>query len=148
MFDTLGNPIANGAIGVPGAEGVDFGPEGELFEKTRNQSYKVIVVDNFNDYYDPQIKKDRIKKLKQEYNNLTVYQADISDYKAIEKIFQSNKIDKVCNLAAQAGVRYSLLNPSSYVNSNIVGFSNLLELCRHNDVKDFIYASSYNKIVT
>lgn len=102
---------------------------------------KVIIADNFNDYYDVKLKKDRVKQIK-DNENLTVYKADISKYKKIEKIFKKNKIDKICHLAAQAGVRYSLTNPFAYENSNGLGTLNLLELCRHYDVKDFIYASS------
>ncbi len=103
---------------------------------------RVIIVDNINDYYDPQIKLNRIKKLKKEHKNLTVYKTDISKYKIIEQVFQNHHIDKVCNLAAQAGVRYSLTNPMAYINSNIVGFINMLELCRHYKINDFIFASS------
>ena len=113
-----------------------------LSKKLLERGNEVLIVDNFNDYYDPQIKRDRVKELEKQFDNFKIFEVDISDYKKSEKIFKENKIDKVCNLAAQAGVRYSLTNPFAYVNSNIVGFVNLLELCRHNNVKDFIYASS------
>lgn len=103
---------------------------------------RVLIVDNFNDYYDPKVKRDRILELQKEFSDLAVYEIDLSGYEALEKVFQDNKIDKVCNLAAQAGVRYSLTNPFVYVNSNIVGFVNILELCRHYSVKDLVFASS------
>ena len=103
---------------------------------------KLFIVDNFNDYYDPQIKRDRIKMLSEISDNFEIFEIDLTDYKKLEKIFKTCKIDKVCNLAAQAGVRHSLTNPLSYVSTNIVGFVNLLELCRHNDVKDLVFASS------
>jgi UDP-glucuronate 4-epimerase len=102
----------------------------------------VIVVDNFNQYYDPEIKKDRARHLKEKYDNVKIYIIDITDYVAMDRIFRVHKIDKVCHLAAQAGVRYSLDNPFAYIDSNIKGFLNLLELCRHHNIKDFIYASS------
>ena len=105
---------------------------------------KVVIVDNFNDYYDVKLKEDRIKKIKSldTKKRLTVVRADITDYKVMERIFKKHKFDKICHLAAQAGVRYSLENPFAYEQANNIGTLNLLELCRHNKVKDFIYASS------
>lgn len=103
---------------------------------------KIIIVDNFNDYYDPAIKEDRIKELEKEFDNLQVIRADITDYDSLEKIFKKNKFDKICHLAAQAGVRYSLENPFIYEKSNYLGTLNLLELCRHYQVNDFVFASS------
>lgn len=111
-------------------------------KKLLERGDRVLIVDNFNDYYDPRIKRDRIAKLKQEHDNFEVFEVNLEDYKDVEEIFKNNKIDKVLNLAAQAGVRYSLTNPHAYVQTNIVGFVNLLELCRHHGVKDFVYASS------
>ncbi|MBU0614830.1 MAG: GDP-mannose 4,6-dehydratase [Nanoarchaeota archaeon] len=102
---------------------------------------KVIIVDNFNNYYDPKIKEDRISKINDD-PGLTVIKADISDYSAMEKIFLENKFTKVCHLAAQAGVRYSLENPFAYEKSNNIGTLNLLELCRKYQIKDFVFASS------
>lgn len=99
----------------------------------------VIGVDNFNDYYDVNIKRNRVKKFPKP---VKIYEIDISDYKALEKVFDENKIDKVCHLAAQAGVRYSLTNPFTYEQANMLGTLNLLELCRHKGVKTFVYASS------
>lgn len=103
---------------------------------------KVIIVDNFNEYYDPVLKRARAKVLNDKFDNVKFEEVDIVDYKKLEKIFMSEKIDKVCHLAAQAGVRYSLEHPFVYERTNITGTLNLLELCRHYGVKDFIYASS------
>ncbi len=101
----------------------------------------VVVVDNFNDYYDVNLKKARAKEL-EKFDNVEIIKADISDYKVMESIFKKSNFDKVCHLAAQAGVRYSLENPFAYETANALGTLNLLELCRHNNVKDFIFASS------
>lgn len=103
---------------------------------------QVVIVDNFNDYYDPKLKHDRIKYLLGDHKNLKVMKVDITDYQAMEEIFKKYKFDKVCNLAAQAGVRYSLKNPFVYERTNILGFLNILELCRHYNIKNLIYASS------
>jgi UDP-glucuronate 4-epimerase len=101
----------------------------------------VIGLDNFNDYYDPNLKEARNKILEQN-SNYKLYRGDLSDETFINKVFKESKIDKVCHLAAQAGVRYSLVNPNVYVKSNLVGFVNILEAVRHNNIKDFVYASS------
>lgn len=103
---------------------------------------RVLIVDNFNDYYDPKLKENRIKALLDDFSNFEVFRVNVSDYKKLEEIFRNNKIDKVCHLAAQAGVRYSLENPFAYERTNVLGFLNLLELCRYNNVKDFVFASS------
>ncbi len=105
------------------------------------QGVEVIGLDTINDYYDPQLKKDRMASLA-EGAGFTHLGIDISDRKAIEKLFAEQSFDAVVNLAAQPGVRYSLINPHAYVDTNIVGFVNLLEGCRHSGVKHFIYASS------
>ncbi|PIS08269.1 protein CapI, partial [Candidatus Berkelbacteria bacterium CG10_big_fil_rev_8_21_14_0_10_33_10] len=102
---------------------------------------QVVGIDNFNDYYDPKIKEDRIKRLQKSYQ-FSLYRTDISDYTAVEKIVRKEKPDKICHLAAQAGVRYSLENPFVYLKSNIDGTLVMLETARHNNIKDFIYASS------
>jgi len=102
---------------------------------------EVILVDNFSDYYDVKLKEDRIKQI-EGHENLVVVRVDISDYKEIEKLFKKYKFDQICHLAAQAGVRYSLENPFAYEKANCLGTLNLLELCRHNGVKDFIFSSS------
>lgn len=101
----------------------------------------VIGIDNLNDYYDVQLKQNRLEQLKN-FNKFEFIQADIADEKAINLLFSKNKFDIVVNLAAQAGVRYSIENPYSYINSNIIGFFNILEACRHNTIKHLVFASS------
>ena len=101
----------------------------------------VIGLDNLNDYYDVSLKQARLSILKS-YTNFKFYQIDISDNNKLNEIFKKEKPVKVINLAAQAGVRYSLTNPRAYIDSNIQGFINILECCRHNDVKHLVYASS------
>lgn len=102
---------------------------------------KVAGIDNLNDYYDPQLKVDRLSRLK-EYKNFTFKQIDIADRSAMAQLFDSEKPSKVIHLAAQAGVRYSIDNPHAYIDSNIVGFMNVLEGCRHGKVGHLVYASS------
>ena len=112
-----------------------------LAQKLLAMGYHVIGVDNLNDYYDVNLKNDRLRLLKK--NELFTFErADLSDKKGMETVFQKNECDVVVNLAAQAGVRYSLENPHAYVNSNLVGFVNVLECCRHNNVKHLVFASS------
>ena len=101
----------------------------------------VTGIDNLNSYYDVKLKEARLEKLTP-FENFSFYKMDISDKKSLETIFNNTKYDVVVNLAAQAGVRYSIENPHAYVDSNIVGFVNLLESCRHKDVKHFVFASS------
>jgi len=101
----------------------------------------VAGIDNLNSYYDVKLKEARLEKLTS-FENFSFYKMDISDKKSLEEIFNNTKYDVVVNLAAQAGVRYSIENPHAYVDSNIVGFVNLLEACRHNDVKHLVFASS------
>jgi UDP-glucuronate 4-epimerase len=98
-------------------------------------------VDNLNDYYDVGIKKDRLAIL-MKYSTFKFYKIDLESYQHLSEIFETNTIDIVVNLAAQAGVRYSLTNPFAYVNSNLVGFINILECCRHHRVKHLVFASS------
>lgn len=100
----------------------------------------LIGIDNHNDYYDPKIKEARVERLNHE--NYTHYRVDLSDQASLQKIFLAHKPQRVVNLAAQAGVRYSIENPLAYINSNIVGFTHILEACRHNDVEHLVYASS------
>ena len=109
----------------------------ELLEK----NYYVIGVDNLNNYYDVKLKQDRLKILKK-YNYFNFKKLDISNKYDLEKVFKQNNINKVVNLAAQAGVRYSLENPHSYIQSNVLGFMNILECCRHYKIKGLFYASS------
>ena len=103
--------------------------------------YYVIGLDNLNDYYDVRLKKARLAHLMKN-NSFEFHKLDLSDSDAIQGLFQRTKPEVVVNLAAQAGVRYSLENPRVYVDSNIVGFLNVLEGCRYNQVKHLIYASS------
>ena len=103
--------------------------------------YEVIGVDNLNSYYSVKLKNDRLFILSK-YEFFNFIKVDISNKDNLEDVFKSNSINKVVNLAAQAGVRYSLENPNSYMDSNIVGFMNILECCRYYDVEGLIYASS------
>ena len=111
-----------------------------LSEKLYKKGYTVIGIDNMNNYYDVSLKEDRLKNKSDK--NFTFYKVDLIEKSIVEEIFYNEKPDVVVNLAAQAGVRYSLENPDAYIDSNIVGFMNILEACRHNKVKHFIYASS------
>lgn len=106
-----------------------------------DDGHKVIGLDNFNDYYDPKIKEDR-NQILEKYKTFKLYRGDLEDLKFIKKIFSENKVDKICHLAAQAGVRYSLTNPHAYIQSNLVGFTNLIDEAKNAGLKDFIYASS------
>ena len=101
----------------------------------------IIGIDNHNDYYDPKIKEARIERLAK-YSNYQHYRIDLKDEENLSKIFKDHKPQKVVNLAAQAGVRYSIENPLAYINSNIVGFAHILENCRHNKVEHLVYAST------
>ncbi len=103
--------------------------------------YDVIGVDCLDDYYDVNLKEARLSEL-QEYKNFSFFNINISDTAKVNDLFTDYKIDVVINLAAQAGVRYSLKNPYKYIDSNILGFTNILEACRHNHVKHLIFASS------
>lgn len=102
---------------------------------------EVIGIDNLNNYYDPRLKHARLAQLTP-YSNFRFIQGSIADRQTIEDLFAKEKPRRVINLAAQAGVRYSLKNPHAYIQTNLVGFGNLLEGCRHNDVEHFVYASS------
>lgn len=112
-----------------------------LSKKCLSNGIKVVGVDNLNDYYDVSLKEARLKQL-EENPNFSFYKIDISDDLATQEIFQNNAFDVVVNLAAQAGVRYSLTNPHAYIQANLVGFTNILEGCRHHKVKHLVYASS------
>ena len=101
----------------------------------------VVGVDNLNDYYDPSLKKARLKRL-QDKAEFEFVKVDIADRVAMAELFDGTAYDAVVNLAAQAGVRYSIENPHAYIDANIVGFCNILEGCRHNNVKHLVYASS------
>jgi len=101
----------------------------------------VTGIDNLNSYYDVSFKQARLQMLTP-FDTFSFFKRDISDKEALDKIFKSNTFDVVVNLAAQAGVRYSLENPQAYVDANVVGFVNLLECCRHSDVGHLVFASS------
>ncbi len=102
---------------------------------------KVIGIDNHNDYYDPKLKEARLAR-HINHENYTHIRMDIEDGKAVEELFKEHQFDGAVNLAAQAGVRYSIENPLAYINTNMVGFSHILEGCRHNKVGHLVYASS------
>ena len=102
---------------------------------------KVVGLDNMNDYYDVKIKEYRLAELLKN-ENFTFIKGNLADKELISKIFEENKPEIVVNLAAQAGVRYSITNPDAYIESNIIGFYNILEACRHNPVEHLVYASS------
>ena len=112
-----------------------------LCKKLLERGDSVIGIDNHNDYYDPKIKEARFNKLVKS-SNYHHYRLDLIDNKGLEKIFNKHRPDLVVNLAAQAGVRYSIENPIAYINSNIVGFANILENCRHYKIKHLVYAST------
>ena len=101
----------------------------------------VTGVDNLNEYYDPRLKHGRLSELSA-LSNFNFIESDITDLKALERIFEENPPNRVINLAAQPGVRYSIENPHVYIQSNIVGFQNILECCRHNNIEHLVYASS------
>ena len=101
----------------------------------------VVGIDNLNDYYDPQIKRDRLARITP-HANFRFVLMDVADKPAMDKLFAEERFDRVIHLAAQAGVRYSLVNPQAYIDSNVVGFMNVLEGCRHSKVQHLAYASS------
>jgi len=112
-----------------------------LCKSLLNDGFEVRGIDNMNSYYHKSLKIDRIKILKV-FSNFFFEEVDLNNLEAIKMIFESFKPDKVVNLAAQAGVQYSLINPSAYIESNVSGFLNILECCKDYNVKGLIYASS------
>jgi UDP-glucuronate 4-epimerase len=112
-----------------------------LCRKLLEHGIQVIGIDNLNTYYDPKLKEDRLAILR-ESPLFSFARLDLADRKGTEALFAEHRFDAVVNLAAQAGVRYSLENPHAYVDTNLVGFGNLLECCRHGEVEHFVYASS------
>ncbi|MED3878753.1 GDP-mannose 4,6-dehydratase [Priestia megaterium] len=112
-----------------------------LSKKLLEQGCTVVGIDNINDYYDIKIKYTRLEQL-EPYENFTFLKVDISDKEALTNVFKKYTPDIVVNLAAQAGVRYSIENPDVYIQSNVIGFYNILEACRHYPVDHLIYASS------
>ena len=107
----------------------------------KNKKFKIIGIDNLNNYYSVKFKKNRLKELKKN-KNFSFHKVDLINYKNLKNLFIKNKFDCVLNLAAQPGVRYSLINPNSYVKNNISGFYNLFDLSSNYNVKKFLYASS------
>tara|TARA_Y100001970_G_scaffold30286_1_gene37580 strand:+ start:4340 stop:5299 length:960 start_codon:yes stop_codon:yes gene_type:complete len=112
-----------------------------LSKSLLSDGFDVIGIDNLNDYYDTKLKNARLNNLIN-YNNFKFKKIDISNREDLESLFLNFDIEKVINLAAQPGVRYSIENPYAYMNANLVGFLNIIECSRHNGVKGFIYASS------
>ncbi|MBE6286836.1 MAG: NAD-dependent epimerase/dehydratase family protein [Mediterranea massiliensis] len=127
--------LVTGAAGFIGSNLVK-----RLFKEVAN--IKVIGIDNLSDYYDVNLKYERLKEIKTSDGDWTFVQASIADKETLEKIFTENQIAVVVNLAAQAGVRYSITNPDAYIESNLIGFYNILEACRHHEVEHLVYASS------
>ena len=128
-----------------------------LSKRLLEEGYDVVGLDNINDYYSTDLKYARLELLgisRDEaeteelprksyiYPNFTFYRIDLADQDAVSKLFSEEKFDKVCHLAAQAGVRYSIENPHAYIQSNLVGFTNLIEEVRHAKIEHFVYASS------
>ena len=111
------------------------------------KGFNVVGIDNFNDYYDVQLKKARIEELfrfskEAKLDSFSFFRCNLENKKNLDEVFKENKPKKVINLAAQAGVRYSIKNPHEYINSNLVGFGNLIELCKYYDIEHLLYASS------
>ncbi len=136
------NILVTGAAGFIGAH---------VALELLKEGHDVIGIDNLNDYYDIALKEARLEYIKNQINR-SEYKAnsgsfhfralDIADLQPLESIFNQYKISRVVNLAAQAGVRYSIKNPHAYIQSNVVGFSNILECCRHHHIEHLVYASS------
>ena len=112
-----------------------------LCMKLLERGDELLGIDNHNDYYDPNLKKSRVKRLLK-YKNYKHFKLDIANKKSVNSIFKNFRPKKVINLAAQAGVRYSIQNPLAYINSNVVGFINILENCRLYKIKHLVYAST------
>ena len=106
------------------------------------ENIKIIGIDSITDYYDVNIKYERLKEIEALGKDWTFVHDSIANKEAVEEIFSKNKISVVVNLAAQAGVRYSITNPDAYIQSNLIGFYNILEACRHHEVEHLVYASS------
>lgn len=127
--------LVTGAAGFIGSNLVK-----RLFNDAKN--IKVIGIDSITDYYDVNIKYERLKEIEALGKDWTFVHDSIANKEAVEEIFSKNKISVVVNLAAQAGVRYSITNPDAYIQSNLIGFYNILEACRHHEVEHLVYASS------
>ena len=112
-----------------------------LTKSLLNDDYEVLGIDNLNDYYDINLKNNRLLNLEAN-NNFIFHKVDISDKKSLSQCFKEFQPNMVVNLAAQAGVRYSIENPYAYLDSNLTGFLNVLEMCRNYEVEGLVYASS------
>ncbi len=130
---------------APGSKVLVTGAAGfigsHLCKRLLDRGDQVLGLDNLNDYYDVSLKDNRLKQLTDK-DNFTFIKCDISDRSSMETLFADYKFDAVVNLAAQAGVRYSLTNPHAYIDANLVGFMNILEGCRHQQIGHLVYASS------
>ncbi|SVA76675.1 uncharacterized protein METZ01_LOCUS129529, partial [marine metagenome] len=126
------NVLVTGAAGFIGSA---------LSIRLLNRGDNVFGVDNHNDYYNPELKEARLAR-HIDHPNYSHIRMDIEDGKEVEALFKEHQFEGVVNLAAQAGVRYSIDNPSAYINTNMVGFGHILEGCRHNNVSHLVYASS------
>jgi len=127
-----------------------------LAQKLMKQNHQIVGLDNINNYYDVSLKHERLKEAgidieklaynipvtSQKHSNYTFYKLDLTDFEGLNALFETHQFDIVCNLAAQAGVRYSLEAPFSYIQSNVTGFSHILECCRHHQTQHLVYASS------
>ncbi len=131
-LDTTKKILVTGAAGFIGFH---------LSKKLLGEGVTVVGFDNINDYYDVNLKYARLEIL-EKFENFTFVKGNLTDKAAIDSLFEENKFDIVVNLAAQAGVRYSIDNPQAYIESNVIGFFNILEACRHNPVEHLLYASS------
>ena len=135
-IDLTGKTIlVTGAAGFIGSNLVK-----RLFNDVEN--IQIIGIDSITDYYDVNIKYERLKEIEALNKDWTFVHDSIANKEIIEKIFSDNQISVVVNLAAQAGVRYSITNPDAYIQSNLIGFYNILEACRHHEVEHLVYASS------
>lgn len=128
----MGNVLVTGAAGFIGFH---------ICQKLLEQGDRVIGLDNLNDYYDVNLKRGRLALL-EAHSNFQFHRLDLADRSGMEHLFASAEIERVVHMAAQAGVRYSLQNPHAYVDSNLVGFVNLLEGCRHHEIEHLVFASS------
>jgi UDP-glucuronate 4-epimerase len=132
MTNTFAHILVTGVAGFIGYH---------LAERLLCDGCRVTGIDNLNAYYDVRLKEERLSRLTM-HRGLAFHRCDLADRQAMARIFAQNRFDAVVNLAAQAGVRYSLENPHAYVDANLVGFVNVLEGCRHNKVKHLVFASS------
>lgn len=138
--------LENKTIFITGVAGF-IGSNLALRLLNEEESIQVVGIDNMNDYYDVELKENRLQKL-QDFKNFQFIKGSIANKNLVDEIFNENKPEIVVNLAAQAGVRYSITNPDAYVESNLIGFYNLLEACRHSydnnqkGIEHFVYASS------